>query len=114
MGKHCYLRQNANDVRDYAKYDGTLMGILTVQGILPPGWSCSYTLVGFEGRDVKLSSLNKSFMVDPQTYVVVDRFGEIEIHDPSSFYYLFREDGEPEEDNELELHVMADDGFIWG
>lgn len=116
MGKRCYLRQNESDTRDYARYDGTMLGLLAVQSVLPSGWSCSYSVNEYGVCDLSLMRRGQnSHLGDTQTYVVVDRFGSLELHDTSSFCFLFREDGEPAgDDDPLAFHIMADDGFLWG
>lgn len=109
MGK-CHLRQNDRDVRDFAKYDGTLTGLQAVQAILPRGWSSNYTITGDGVTAFRISrgEQSTSLTKDLVTYMVVDSLGGIELHDPSSFEFLFSEDPR------LQFDIMVDDGFLWG
>jgi hypothetical protein len=109
MGQ-CHLRENDSDVRDFAKYDGTMEGLKAVQSILPRGWSSNYTITGDGVTSCCLTKGGQQFYLakEPATFLVVDRFDTLELHDSSSFYYLF-EDGK----SEPSYDIMAD-GILWG
>ena len=110
MGQ-CYLRQNENDVRDFAKYDGTLMGLQAIQAILPRGWSSRYTITedGVTEFRIAREEQELSLEKDLVTFMVVDSFGAIELHDSSSFHFLFNDAPSPSL-----YDITAGDCFLWG
>lgn len=96
MGQ-CHLRQNERDVREYAKYDGTLEALKAVQRILPRQWSSWYTITEAGVSEFTIARQEQKIRLgngSEVAFLVVDRFGELELHDSSSFYFLFSDAGD--------------------